>query len=94
MIAVANICCSSTRRSTACSEQFTHALGFPSHNWLGDRKRRTSRDHGRLVWKEAGFFMIFYLAALQTVSPTLGRGGRDSRRFAHAVFLARASFRC
>ena len=23
------------------------------------------------VWKEAGFFMIFYLAALQTVSPSL-----------------------
>jgi sn-glycerol 3-phosphate transport system permease protein len=23
------------------------------------------------VWKEAGFFMIFYLAALQTISPTL-----------------------
>jgi sn-glycerol 3-phosphate transport system permease protein len=24
------------------------------------------------VWKEAGFFMIFYLAALQQISPTLG----------------------
>jgi sn-glycerol 3-phosphate transport system permease protein len=24
------------------------------------------------VWKEAGFFMIFYLAALQSMSPSLG----------------------
>ena len=24
------------------------------------------------IWKEAGFFMIFYLAALQQISPTLG----------------------
>jgi sn-glycerol 3-phosphate transport system permease protein len=23
------------------------------------------------IWKEAGFFMIFYLAALQSISPTL-----------------------
>ena len=23
------------------------------------------------IWKEAGFFMIFYLAALQQISPTL-----------------------
>jgi sn-glycerol 3-phosphate transport system permease protein len=24
------------------------------------------------IWKEAGFFMIFYLAALQTIPPSLG----------------------
>jgi sn-glycerol 3-phosphate transport system permease protein len=24
------------------------------------------------IWKEAGFFMIFYLAALQQISPSLG----------------------
>ena len=24
------------------------------------------------IWKEAGFFMIFYLAALQSLSPELG----------------------
>jgi sn-glycerol 3-phosphate transport system permease protein len=28
------------------------------------------------VWKEAGFFMIFYLAALQTMPPDLAEVGR------------------
>jgi sn-glycerol 3-phosphate transport system permease protein len=28
------------------------------------------------VWKEAGFFMIFYLAALQQISPTLLEAAR------------------
>jgi sn-glycerol 3-phosphate transport system permease protein len=28
------------------------------------------------IWKEAGFFMIFYLAALQTLPPELEEAGR------------------
>ena len=28
------------------------------------------------IWKEAGFFMIFYLAALQALPPELGEAGR------------------
>ena len=31
---------------------------------------------GGLVWKEAGFFMIFYLAALQNLSPELEEAAR------------------
>ena len=38
------------------------------------------------VWKEAGFFMIFYLAALQSLPPHLARGGRARGRVA-LVFL-------
>jgi sn-glycerol 3-phosphate transport system permease protein len=52
-------------------EQITGALGLPSHNWLGDRSTVLGAMIVVAIWKEAGFFMIFYLAALQQISPTL-----------------------
>ena len=49
-------------------------FGAPGPNWLGDRATALPALMLVTVWKEAGFFMIFYLAALQTVSPA-ARGG-------------------
>ena len=43
------------------------------------------------IWKEAGFFMIFYLAALQAISPTLARG-RGARRRVALDFFRRVQF--
>ena len=34
------------------------------------------------VWKEAGFFMIFYLAALQQISPDLREAAAHRGRLA------------
>ena len=36
------------------------------HNWLGSPSTALPAMIAVAVWKEAGFFMIFYLAALQT----------------------------
>ena len=46
-------------------------FGMGRHNWLGDSATALPAMIAVAVWKEAGFFMIFYLAALQQISPTL-----------------------
>jgi sn-glycerol 3-phosphate transport system permease protein len=71
MIAVANIWLFFYTPQYGLLEQITHALGLASRNWLGDRETALGAIMVVSVWKEAGFFMIFYLAALQQVSPTL-----------------------
>ncbi len=71
MIAVANIWLFFYTPQYGLLEQITGALGLPSHNWLGDRGTARGATIVVASWKEAGFFMIFYLAALQQISPTL-----------------------
>ena len=46
------------------------------------------------IWKEAGFFMIFYLAALQQMSPDLAEAAAHRGRVALVLLPARARFRC
>ncbi|HSP59014.1 MAG TPA: sugar ABC transporter permease [Halomonas sp.] len=46
-------------------------LGLPGVNWLGDPGVALFSVIVMTVWKEAGFFMIFYLAALQSIPPEL-----------------------
>jgi sn-glycerol 3-phosphate transport system permease protein len=53
---------------------FDHVLGLfggGRHNWLGDPNTALPAMIAVEVWKDAGFFMIFYLAALQTVPSDL-----------------------
>lgn len=71
MIAVANIWLFFYTPQYGLLEQVTGALGLPSHNWLGDPRTALACVTLVAVWKEAGFFMIFYLAALQTLNPSL-----------------------
>ena len=71
MIAVANIWLFFYTPQYGLLEQITGALGLPPHNWLGDQHTALACVTVVAVWKEAGFFMIFYLAALQTLNPSL-----------------------
>ena len=71
MIAVANIWLFFYTPQYGLLEQITHALGLASHNWLGNRHTVLGAIIVVAVWKEAGFFMIFYLAALQQIPPQL-----------------------
>jgi sn-glycerol 3-phosphate transport system permease protein len=71
MIAVANIWLFFYTPQYGLLEQITGALGLPSHNWLGNQSTALACITLVAVWKEAGFFMIFYLAALQTLNPSL-----------------------
>jgi sn-glycerol 3-phosphate transport system permease protein len=71
MIAVANIWLFFYTPQYGLLEQLTGLLGLPSHNWLGSRDTALACVIIVAIWKEAGFFMIFYLAALQQIPPSL-----------------------
>jgi sn-glycerol 3-phosphate transport system permease protein len=71
MIAVANIWLFFFTPQYGLLEQATSLVGLPPHNWLGDPSTALACITVVAVWKEAGFFMIFYLAALQTLNPSL-----------------------
>ena len=71
MIAVANIWLFFYTPQYGLLEQVLAAFGVPSHNWLGSQDTALACVIVVAVWKEAGFFMIFYLAALQQIPPSL-----------------------
>ncbi len=71
LIAVANIWMFFYTPGFGLIDQITGAFGFPSYNWLGNPDTVLGAIIVVAIWKEAGFFMIFYLAALQSISPSL-----------------------
>ena len=71
MIAVANIWLFFYTPEIGLIDQLSSVFGFESQNWLGDPNTVLGCIIVITIWKEAGFFMIFYLAALQTLSPEL-----------------------
>ena len=71
MIAVANIWLFFYTPQYGLIEQGAAALGLPPHNWLGSKDTALGAVILVAIWKEAGFFMIFYLAALQNIPPVL-----------------------
>ena len=52
-------------------DQVLGLFGIATHNWLGNEHTALACLIAVAVWKDAGFFMIFYLAALQQMSPRL-----------------------
>jgi sn-glycerol 3-phosphate transport system permease protein len=71
MIAVANIWLFFYAPEIGLLDKFLEIFGVESHNWLGDPATVLPSIIVMTIWKEAGFFMIFYLAGLQTISPEL-----------------------
>ena len=71
MIAVANIWLFFYTPQYGLLEQLTGFFGIPSRNWLGTESTALACVIVVAIWKEAGFFMIFYLAALQSIPPSL-----------------------
>ncbi|WP_447958002.1 carbohydrate ABC transporter permease [Vreelandella sp. EE7] len=71
MIAAANIWMFFYAPQIGLFNKLLGALGFSGANWLGDPSLALGSIIVMSVWKEAGFFMIFYLAALQAIPPEL-----------------------
>jgi sn-glycerol 3-phosphate transport system permease protein len=71
MIAVANIWLFFYTPDIGLIDQIAALFGLPGHNWLGDPNTVLGAIIVMTIWKEAGFFMIFYLAALQNLPPEL-----------------------
>jgi len=71
MIAVANLWLYFYTPQIGLLDKVGALFGIASHNWLGDPDTVLASTMAMVVWKEAGFFMIFYLAALQSLPPEL-----------------------
>ncbi|OZI32285.1 ABC transporter permease [Bordetella genomosp. 10] len=71
MVAVANIWLFFYTPQYGLLAQILQFFGLAGPNWLGSRETALPALMIVSVWKESGFFMIFYLAALQGVSPSL-----------------------
>ena len=75
MIAIANIWLFFYTPDYGLLDQVLGGIGLGRHNWLGDPAYALPSLIAVAVWKEAGFFMIFYLAALQSLPPVLRKAG-------------------
>ncbi len=71
LIAVANLWLFFYTPGFGLFDQILTAFGFPPQTWLGKSETALAAMSVITVWKEAGFFMIFYLAALQSLPPVL-----------------------
>ncbi len=71
MIAVANIWMFFYTPDYGLFDRVLALFGATQYNWLGDATTALPAMIAVAVWKEAGFFMIFYLASLQTMPPDL-----------------------
>lgn len=72
LIAVANIWMFFYTPGFGLFDQITGALfGWPASNYLGNPDTALNAIIVVTIWKEAGFFMIFYLAALQAIPVSL-----------------------
>jgi sn-glycerol 3-phosphate transport system permease protein len=76
MIAVANLWLYFYTPQIGLLDKVTGLFGAPSHNWLGNPDTVLGCVIAMTIWKEAGFFMIFYLAALQSLPPELEEAAR------------------
>jgi sn-glycerol 3-phosphate transport system permease protein len=71
MVAVANIWLFIYAPQVGLLNQALAWLGVAPHNWLGQPSTSLASVTAVAIWKEAGFFMIFYLAALQNMPANL-----------------------
>ena len=71
MIAAANLWLFFYTPGLGVLDQIGGLFGLPSVNWLGQPSTALWAVIIVTIWKEAGFFMIFYLAALQTIPEDL-----------------------
>jgi sn-glycerol 3-phosphate transport system permease protein len=71
MVAVANIWLYFYAPDYGLIDQMLGPFGFGGRNWLGNTETALPALIVITIWKEAGFFMIFYLAALQQIPPAL-----------------------
>jgi len=71
MISVANIWLFFYSPEIGLLNKLLSVFGFGGVNWLGDPSVALYSLMAMTIWKEAGFFMIFYLAALQTIDNNL-----------------------
>ncbi len=89
LIAVANIWLFFYTPGFGLIDQLRNGLfGLPAINLLGNPDTVLAAVIVVAIWKEAGFFMIFYLAALQSIPPVL-REAADIEGASKGYYLRR-----
>jgi len=76
MIAVANLWLFVYAPGIGLIAQIFALFGLPSVNFLGDADTALGAMMVVAIWKESGLFMVFYLAALQSVPTNLKEAAR------------------
>lgn len=71
LIAVANIWVFFFLPGFGLLEQFRSFIGLSPRNWIGQPDTALYAITAVTIWSQAGFFMIFYLAALQAIPDNL-----------------------
>ncbi|CAM3414948.1 ABC transporter permease [Rouxiella silvae] len=84
MVAIANLWLFFYTPQLGLLNQLLSFFSLPAVNWLGEPGTALYSLMVVSVWREAGFFMIFYLAALQQIDPRLAEAAEiegASRRY-------------
>ena len=71
MVAIANLWLFFYTPQLGLLNKLLALFSLPAVNWLGQPDTALYSLMAVSVWREAGFFMIFYLAALQQIDPRL-----------------------
>lgn len=71
MIAAANVWLFIYTPQYGLLSRVMHSVSLSDINWLGSPQAVMWAMIFMIIWKEAGYFMIFYLAGLQNISPDL-----------------------
>jgi sn-glycerol 3-phosphate transport system permease protein len=88
MIAVANIWLFFFSPGYGLIDRALAPIGFGDWNWLGSASTALPAMIIIAIWKMAGFYMIFYLAALQSLPPELAEAS-DLEGASRWTFLRR-----
>lgn len=77
MVAIANLWLFFYTPQLGLLNQLLALFSLSAVNWLGDPQSALYCLMAVSVWREAGFFMIFYLAALQQIDPKLAEAAES-----------------
>lgn len=86
MIAIANLWLFFYTPQLGLLNQLLALFSLPPVNWLGNPDSALWSLMVVSVWREAGFFMIFYLAALQQIDPRLSEAADIEGASRHYFF--------
>ncbi|WP_053220324.1 carbohydrate ABC transporter permease [Virgibacillus senegalensis] len=91
LIAVANIWLFVYTPKYGLLEKFLNMVGLNGPNWLGNPQTVMIALIIMIIWKDAGFFMIFYLAGLQNLpkdvyEAAMIEGAKPFHMFRHITF--------
>ncbi len=86
MVAAANIWIFFYTPDYGLLNQIIRGLRLSRVNWLGSPETALPALMAVTIWKEAGFFMVFFLAALQQVPPVLYEAARMENASAWTAF--------